>query len=239
MALDQHPHRAVVTRRWILPNDTITSLSKVRAGDICGPEMVSKIADRTEEWESTYALDLYRIIARFDEERRVRKLCAHLSRVTAKKVKSATWQKRFRRRYEDNAEAALVVAEEVLGDITKFERAAKKERGSLARRGTAVDSIGMAKGRASARRSKLRWVLEDAVQDLRKHCEFLKEFVVWSDGLAGGDSVDEGGEVRDYEDEEDEEDAEDTEDMEEEAGNSSKAAAYPPPPARRSSRQSI
>lgn len=32
-ALDQHPHQAVVTRRWILSDDTIMALSKVCTSD--------------------------------------------------------------------------------------------------------------------------------------------------------------------------------------------------------------
>lgn len=232
-ALDQHPHRAVVTRRWILPNDMITTLSKAHASDIHGPEMVSEIVDHTEEWESTYASDIYRIIAQFDEERRVRKLCACLSRGVAKKVRSIAWQKKVRKRFEGNAEAALIIAEGVLDDIAKSKRVTKKGRKLLVQRRTTSNNMDEVKRRAKACRSKLRWVLEGAVRNLQEQSDFLREFVAWSDDLVGGDGNDEGDEMKDCEEEEEEEDGE------EEAGNSRKAAVYLPPPVRRSSRQSI
>jgi len=236
-ALDQHPHRAVVTRRWILPNDTITALSKVLTSDVYGPERVSEIADRDEEWASTYASDIYEVISRFDEEKRVRKLCARLSCGVVKKVRSAAWQKRVCNRYEENAELALIIAEDVLDDIAKFKRATRKERRLLVQ-STTTDGVDEMKQRADVRRSELRWMLDDAVQNLQEHCEFLREVVTWSEGLVRRDDGDEGEEMEEQEEGEDEEDR-DKDDTDEESGNSSKASTRLPPPVRRSSRQSI
>lgn len=219
-ALDQHPHQAVITRGWILPNDTITALSKVCASDIRGPQTVLEVADRAEEWVSIYASDIHNIITRFDEENHVRKLCTQLSCGVVKKVRSATWQKRIRKRYEKNAEFALITAEGVVGDMAKFEKAVRKEKRLLVQRRTTADDMDEMKRRVDARRAELRWMLEDTIRNLQEHCESLREFVAWSDGLveADGDEGEEG---------------------EEEHGNLRKTTLYLPPPVRRSSRQSI
>lgn len=222
--LGQHPFHAVVTRRWILPNETITALSKVCARDFRGPETVSEIADRTEEWMLAYALDIYHVISRFDEEKRVRKLCAHLSRGVVKKVRSAAWQKQIRNQYVEKAECALIIAEHALGDISKFKKATGKERKKLlALDGTTADDVDRLERTADARHSRLCRMLADAVWNLEEHCEYLREAVVWSDGLVErGDSGDDDGKEE-----------------EEEVQNSSKVTVYLPPPVRRSSRQSI
>lgn len=178
--MERHPHQAVITHRWILPNDTITALSKVRASEIHGPEAVSAIADRTEEWTSAYASDIHGVIARFDEEVHLRMLWARHGCSVAKKVKSVAWQKRIRKRYEKNAELALIAAEDIVRDITKLGKAAKRKKSPTS------------KARVDARRSVLHRMLEDALQNLQKHCELLREVVVWSDGLTEGDE-DNGG----------------------------------------------
>lgn len=162
--LDQHPHRAVVTRRWILPNETITALSKVRASELHGPEVVIRITDRTEEWTAAYALDVYNVISRFDEEKGVRKLCTQVARSLVKKVRSAAWQRQTRKRYVENAERALIVAEDVLENITKLKKAAGKEKKRLlALDGTTADDMDRMKITIGARRSELRQDLANAV----------------------------------------------------------------------------
>ena len=225
-ALDQHPHQAMVTRRWILPNNTITALSKVCAANVHGPKTISEVANCSEEWSSAYASGIYEVIARFD----ARKLCACLGRGVAKKVRSLAWQKQVRGRYEENVELAFAIAEEVLGDVAEFEMATKREkRELLARHRTTADNMDERKRRVDVRRSELRWMLEDAVQNLREQCEHLQSVIVWSNGLIGGDDDDEREDL--------EEDGD--RDGEEESGSSSQNAVFLLPPVRRSSRQSI
>ena len=211
-ALDQHPHQAVATHGWILPNDTITALSKIHASDILrGPEIVSLVADHMEEWVSTYALDIHSIIARFDEEKRARKLCKSLSCRMMKKVRSMAWQDHIRTRYEQEAELALIIAESAVGDIARFEEATKWERKLSVLDGIMADEIDEMKRMADVRRSELHWLLGNAVRNLEKRCESFKEAVVWSSSLA----------------------------EEEDAKDSAKVTVYLPPPVRRSSRQSM
>jgi hypothetical protein len=196
-ALDQHPHQAVVTRRWILPNDTITALSRVRTSSICGPETVSEIADRTDEWVSMYAPDIHNVIAQFDEEWRVRKLCARLSHQVGRKVRSVAWRKRILNRYEENAELALTAAEGARDDMAKFKRAVRKEKRLLVLGGMTGKDIGEMKRRTNARCSELRRNLENAIWDLQERCESLREAIVWSNVLNEGDNVEtESGNVR-------------------------------------------
>ena len=218
-ALSQHPYCAVVTYRWILPNQTITALSRVRAKEIHGLETVSKIADRTEEWTSTYASDIYNVISQFDEEKHVRKLWVRLVRDGVKVVKSAAWQRQIKTRYIENAECALIITEGVLEDISKFKKAVGNERKELlALDGTTADDLDGMKRMVRARHSQLRWMLEDAVWNLHEYCEYLKEAISWSDGLAARDNDEAEGE---------------------EPGNSNKVVIHLLPPVRRSSRQSM
>ena len=218
-ALSQHPYRAVVTHRWILPNQMITALSRVRAKEIYGLETVSKIADRTEEWTSTYASDIYNVISQFDEEKHVQKLWVRLVCDGVKVVKSAAWQRQIRTRYIENAECALIIAEGVLEDISKFKKAVGNERKELlALDGTTADDLDGMKRMVRARCSQLRWMLEDAVWNLHEYCKYLKEAISWSDGLAARDDDEAEGE---------------------EPGNSNKVVIHLLPPVRRSSRQSM
>ena len=223
-ALNQHPYQAVVTRRWILPDDTITILSKLRDVDLHGPETISSVVGGTEEWTLAYAADIHGVITRLDGEKHGRKLSARLSSSAAKKVRSAAWQNRIRKRYEKNAELALIAAENALEDIGKFKKVTKKEKGKLpAQRRTTTGNKEETKRMVDVHRSKLYQTLENAVQDLQRHCEWLKEVVVWSSGLAGAENnanTDEEGD-------------------EDEPGSLGKNPAFLPPPVRRTSRQSI
>ena len=216
-----HAHHAVVTHRWILPNETITALSRVRMEELRGPETVSEIADRTEEWRVAYASDIYKVIAQFDEDKHLWKLWVDLARSVVKKVRSAAWKKRTRTRYIENAELALIIAEDVLEDITRFRKVVREGKRLLALDGATADDMDRMKNEVDARHSELRWMLEDAVWNLEEHCESLREAIVWRDGLV----------------ERDNDDGNDGE-GDERAGNPSNTV-YLPPPARRSSRQSI
>ena len=224
-ALNRHPYQTVVTRRWILPNNAITTLSKLRDVDVRGPETIAEVVDGSEEWTLFYAAEIYNIITQFDEKRYVRKLCARLSSGVAKKVRSVAWQRRIRKRYEKNAELALITAENARDDITKFEKAARKEkRKLLARHKTTAGEMAELKRGADVHRSKLCRTLEGAVQDLNRHCELLREVVVWSGNLAEVDNNEDMSEGRDEEGG---------------SGTVGRTTIYLPPPARRSSRQSM
>ena len=194
-AWGQHPHRAVVTRRWILPNQTITTLSKVCAKELLGPRTVSEIADRTEEWEITYALGIYNVISLFDEQMRLRKLRTDLGYGVAKKARGVAWQKQTKKRFVQRAEQALTIAGDTLENISRFEEvAAAEERRLLARHRTTANDMAQLRRNTNARRSRLRRRLEDAVRNVEVHSEFLREAVAWSDGLVEtGDDDDNGG----------------------------------------------
>ena len=134
-------------------------------------------------------------------------------------VKSVAWQRQIKTRYVDNAEYALIIAENVLEDISKFKKAVWKERKELpAVDGTTTDDLDRMKRTAHTCRSQLRWMLEDAVWNLHEYCEYLKEAISWSDGLAARDDDEAEGE---------------------EPGNSNKVVIHLLPPVRRSSRQSM
>jgi hypothetical protein len=218
-ALNQHPHQAVITRRWILPDNAITMLSKLRDTDVHGPETISEVVNGTEEWTLAYAADIYKVITKLDEGKRVRKLCARLSSGAVKKVRSAAWQNRIQKRYEKDAELALITADNASEEIAKLKKAWRKEKATLStRHKTTAGNMEEIKRTTYIHWSKLCRALENAVRDLERHCELLREFVVWSNSLAEADNTDEEGEG---------------------PGHSSKTPVYLPPPVRRSSRQSI
>ena len=84
--------------------------------------------------------------------------------------------------------------------------------------GTTADDFDGMKRMVWARHSQLRWMLEDVVWNLHEYCEYLKEAILWSDGLAARDNDEAEGE---------------------EPGNSNKVVIHLLPPVRRSSRQSM
>jgi len=195
-AWKQHPHRAVATRRWTLPNETVIALSKVRAVEIRGPETVSEIAERTEEWTTAYALDIHNVISRFDDEIRVRKICADLGRGIVKKVRGVAWQKRVKKRYTERAECALFAATTALEEISEFKKEVRKEkRRLLGLDATMADDMDLLKKIHNIRRSQLRRTLEDAVWNVEVHSTFLREAVTWSEGLFERDDDGEGEEA--------------------------------------------
>ena len=213
-AWSRHPHRAVVTRRWILTNETATALSKVPAMDFRGPETVSEIADRTEEWTSVYAPDIYNVISRFDNEMRVRKIYVKLSRGIVKKVRSETWQKRVNNWYAGRAECALIHARAVLEEISEFKKTVREEKKRLLRLdATTADDMDWMKKIANVHRSHLCRTLAGAVWNVEVHSNFLQEAVTWSKGLFERDDDGSGdGEGQD------------------EAGNTGEVTTHIPPP---------
>jgi hypothetical protein len=161
-ALNQHPHQAVITRRWILPDNAITMLSKLRDTDVHGPETISEVVNGTEEWTSAYAADIHKVITKLDEGKRVRKLCARLSSGAVKKVRSAAWQNRIRKRYEKDAELALITAEDASEEIAKLKKAWRKEKAKLStRHKTTTGDMEEIKRTTYIHRSKLCQALEN------------------------------------------------------------------------------
>ena len=126
----------------------------------------------------------------------------------------------------ENAERALIVAEDVLENITQLKKAAGKEKKRLlALDGTTADDMDRMKITIGARRSELRQDLANAVWKLEEHCEHLREAIAWSDSLVerGDDDGDDGNGGGGDGD----------------GDSSGKVTVYLPPPVRRSSRQSI
>lgn len=219
---NNHPNRAVITRRWILPNDTITTLSKIPAGNVVEQKVVAEISEYSEERASAYASEIYNVIIQFDQK----KLCSRLACGAAKKVRSVTWQKRVQKRYEKDAELALIAAEKAMSEVEKLKRAAKRKPLRWGR--MRADKINEMRRVTGVHLSELRWTLEDAVWTLQNRCEMLREVIVWGKGLADGHNNNNEGNG----------DGEEV-DEEEDSGNSNKVYLYLPPPVRRPSRQSI
>ena len=242
-AMDRHPYRAVVTHGWILPNQTITALSKVGANKMDGPEQVSEIADRTEEWVLAYASDIYGDIARFDEGMTLRKLCTQLGRGAAKKARTVGWQNQVRESRQARAEATLIASECAVEEIAQYKEGAKAERRRLLRlRMATVDDVDRMKQRADDYCFELRQILKGLVWDLQERCETLKEVIAWGEVITGvgNDCEDkaEEEEVGKEAEKEAENEVEEEEEEEEEAENSTRAVIDLSPPVCRSSHQS-